>query len=150
MIKEKTHLEYQEILNPTDEYLLFDKIGADAALEKGRTKMKTFGFFIKDDLGKILGGVTALIIYGSLYIDLLWVDEKLRHQGWGTKLALEAEKVGKDHLCPFATVNTMESETVPFFQKLGYELEFAQEGYEKNAKMHFLKKTFISVKDHSV
>ena len=33
--------------------------------------------------------------------------------------------------CTFATVNTMDWEALPFYQKLGYEVECIRDGFEK-------------------
>jgi hypothetical protein len=34
----------------------------------------------------------------------------------------------------------MDWEALPFYQKLGYEVEFTREGFQKNSKMYFLRK----------
>ena len=45
--------------------------------------------------GHVLGGAYGDTHYGWLYLSLLWVDEALRGQGWGTRLVelFEAEAV---------------------------------------------------------
>ena len=30
-------------------------------------------------------GISGIALYGSLYIDSLWIDKVIRRQGWGTK-----------------------------------------------------------------
>jgi ribosomal protein S18 acetylase RimI-like enzyme len=40
----------------------------------------------------------------------------------------------------FVTLTTMDWEALPFYRKLGYEVEFVREGYEKNSKMYALRK----------
>jgi len=40
----------------------------------------------------------------------------------------------------FATVNTMDWEALSFYQKLGYNIEFTREGFEKDSKMFMLRK----------
>ena len=78
--------------------------------------------------------------YGCLYVDMLWLKEELRHQGLGKKLMMEAEKIGRECQCSFATVNTMDWEALTFYQKLGYDIEFIREGYVKESKMYMLRK----------
>jgi ribosomal protein S18 acetylase RimI-like enzyme len=73
-------------------------------------------------------------------VDSLWVDKTLRNQGWGTKLMQEAEKIGKEKGARFVTVNTMDWEALPFYQKLRYAIEFTREGYDKNSTMFMLRK----------
>ncbi len=52
----------------------------------------------------------------------------------------EAEKIGHQHGVRFATVNTMDWEALPFYEKLGYSVEFTREGYDKESKMFMLRK----------
>jgi len=53
----------------------------------------------------------------------------------------EAEKIGVEQGALFVTLNTMDWEALPFYQKLGYSIEFIREGYEKDSKMFMLRKT---------
>lgn len=55
----------------------------------------------------------------------------------------EAEKVGRNNAASFVTLNTMDWEALPFYQKLGYEVEFTREGYEKESKMFMLRKNLL-------
>jgi ribosomal protein S18 acetylase RimI-like enzyme len=88
----------------------------------------------------ILGGVSGTTFYGSLHVDGLWITPSLRHQRWGTKLMQEVEQIGKRRGAKFATLNTMDWEALPFYEKLGYSIEFTRQGYEKSSKMFMLRK----------
>ena len=132
--------EYQNIPHQEDEEILFNGINDDAVIKKKMSRMDSFGIFIKDSNGIILGGITGVTLFGRLYIDMLWINEKLRHQGFGKKLMLEAEKIGYERKCTFSTVNTMDWQALTFYQNQGYEIEFIQEGYENNSKMYQLRK----------
>ncbi|MBS4168989.1 GNAT family N-acetyltransferase [Parachlamydia sp. AcF125] len=122
------------------EDILFNGINEEAGRVKGLNPIRTFCFSIENSQKEILGGVNGIAYYGCLYVDMLWVSSKLRNKGWGTKLMQQAETLGKQEDCSFATVNTMDWEALPFYQKLGYTIEFVREGYQKNSKMYFLKK----------
>lgn len=52
----------------------------------------------------------------------------------------EAETIGYKRSCTFATVATMDWEAPPFYQKLGYAIEFVREGYENNSQLYMLRK----------
>lgn len=140
------HLEHQKAISKEAETLLFEGISHEAFLTKGMSSLLPFGIFIKDKGENICGGATGSLFYGSLYIDMLWVDKSLRRKGWGAKLMHAAEKMGREHNCTFATLNTMDWEALPFYQKLGYEIEFTREGYEKKSKMFLLRKSLSSPK----
>ncbi|MCE5295344.1 MAG: GNAT family N-acetyltransferase [Chlamydiales bacterium] len=126
--------------SPKLEAILYAGLNDEAVAGKGMNRVSTFGICIKNETHKILGGAKGALLYGNLYVDSLWIDSKIRHEGWGAKLMAEAEKVGKENGCTFATVNTMDWEALPFYQKLGYNIEFTREGFEKNSKMFMLRK----------
>lgn len=122
------------------EEILFSGISAEAFQAKRLSPIQPFSIFIKDRKNVVLGGVSGTTFYGSLYVDSLWVNPSLRHQGWGTKLMNEAEKIGTERGARFVTLNTMDWEAFPFYQKLGYSLEFIREGYDNDSKMFMLRK----------
>jgi len=128
--------------DPDLETLLYDGLNSHAKLAKDMSCVRTFGIYIKDDTQVTMGGAKGAIVYGNLHVDTLWLDKKIRYSGWGTKLMREAEGIGKDCGCTFATVNTMDWEALHFYQKLGYHIEFTRGGYENNSKMYMLRKDF--------
>jgi ribosomal protein S18 acetylase RimI-like enzyme len=134
------HFEYQEEPIQEDEQVLNDGISDEAAMKKNMERIKPFRVFIKDAHGTVLGGASGTIFYGSLYVDMLWLKKELRHQGLGKKLMTEAEKIGRNKQCKFVTLNTMDWESLPFYQKLGYEIEFVRQGYANESKMYMLRK----------
>ena len=136
------HLEPHYSIPPEHEKILFQGISKDALLVKGFPPIQALSVFLKDPEKNIWGGITGVTMYGSLYIDMLWVDQSLRHQGWGSKLMREAEKMGRERGASFSTLNTMDWEALPFYQKLGYSIEFIREGYEMGSKMFLLRKKF--------
>lgn len=122
------------------ETLLFEGINDEAVLTKGMDPIRTFSICIEGLSQELLGGAKGVTYYGCLYIDMLWIDRSLRHQGWGSKVMMEAERIGRERGCTFATVNTMDWEALSFYQKRGYVIEFTREGYAKDSKMFMLKK----------
>ena len=139
MKKPLYRLEYYESI--PYEQVLYQGISEEAFRAKGLPPIKPFSIFIQDPDENVLGGVSCVTFYGSIYIDSLWIDASLRHQGWGTKLIEEAERTGRMRGAHFATLNTMDWEAVPFYQKLGYSIEFIREGYNQNSKMFMLRKS---------
>jgi ribosomal protein S18 acetylase RimI-like enzyme len=135
------HLEQQDTIPKEYEEVLYQELSDDAFRAKGLSPIRPFSIFLKDGKQKILGGITGTTFYGSLYVDSLWIDTTLRHQGWGTKLMHAAEKIGRERGAQFATLNTMDWEALPFYQKLGYAIEFTREGYQRDSKMFMLRKS---------
>jgi ribosomal protein S18 acetylase RimI-like enzyme len=137
---EEYYFEYQEASMQKDEQVLYDGLNDEAVLKKNMERTQPISIFIKDANRTVLGGISFIIFYGSLYIDMLWLKGALRHQGLGKKLMMEAEKIGGQKGCTFVTLNTMDWEALPFYQKLGYEIEFVRKGYSNGSEMYLLRK----------
>lgn len=134
-------LDHHNTIPAEYEGILFKGISDYAFHKKALSPIQPFSIFIKDQRQSVLGGISGFTFYGSLYIDSLWIDQTIRYQGWGTKLMREAEKIGKERGASFITLNTMDWEGLPFYQKLGYSIEFIREGYEKDSKMYMLRRS---------
>lgn len=133
-------LEYKETPSHEEEMALLNGINEESYNAKQLSPITAFSYFIKNGQGKVLAGVKGVTYYGCLYVDTLWVAADFRHKGWGTKLMAASEELGKQRSCRFSTVATMDWEALPFYQKLGYQIEYIREGYDKNSKMYVLRK----------
>lgn len=122
--------------------LLGQGIAGYAKEARGQEPIIPYGFFLRDDQNETKGGCNGVMFYGCLYIDQLWVEDSLRHQGYGVKLMQAAEKLGQKNNCLFATVNTMDWEALDFYKKLGYHVEFERKGFSKNSIFYFMRKDF--------
>jgi ribosomal protein S18 acetylase RimI-like enzyme len=134
------HFEYQEELVQQDLNVISDGLAEEDILRKGMEPARPFGIFIKKPNEMAIGGINGFFSYGCLYLEMLWVKPEWRRQGLGKKLVIESEKIGREKKCTFATLNTMDWEALSFYQKLGYEIEFVREGFEKESKMYMLRK----------
>lgn len=143
-------LSFTENPDPDDVQVLTSGIKAYAKQEKGFESLDFFACFIHDSDNTIVGGCSGGTLYGGLHIDNLWVSERIRHKGWGTKLMHSALKYGQKKGCAFATVNTMDWEAIEFYQKLGFKLEFERHGFQKNSVFYFLRKEFQESANTSV
>lgn len=123
------------------ESILFKGISEEASQKKNMSPITSFSLFLKDQK-EVVGGISAASVYGSLHIDSLWVSLRARKKGVATYLMKEVEKWGKENKTFFATVHTMDFEALPFYQKLGYSIEFIREGYSGDSKMFLLRKAF--------
>jgi GNAT superfamily N-acetyltransferase len=134
-------IELQESSSEDCSELLFIGVNEAAKQAKGMRPMQTFSLAVKDSKDQIVGGANGVVYYGCLYVDMLWIDKAARHLGLGSKLMHKAEQIGRQNQATFATVNTMDWEALNFYQKLGYDVEFIREGYEKDSKMFMLRKS---------
>lgn len=99
-----------------------------------------FSIFLKNDSGKIFGGIQAFFDTESIYIDILWVEENLRKQGYGTKLLEAAEQEAINNGCIFSTTDTWDFQAEKFYLKNGYERMGEIKNYWFNHSRIFLRK----------
>ena len=97
---------------------------------------------ITDDNGKTIAGCVARMYCWSVaYIDTLWVDEKYRGKGLGSKLLAEVEKTAKDKGCYLIHLDTFDFQAKEFYEKQGYELFGVLEDCPKgHCRYYFTKK----------
>ena len=67
---------------------------------------RAFSIFLKNESGKVFGGIQAFFDSESIYIDVLWVEDTLKKQGYGTKLLEAAEQEAIKNGCVFSLVDT--------------------------------------------
>lgn len=97
---------------------------------------------ITDDKGKIIAGCVARIYcWNVAYIDTLWVDEKYRGTGLGTKLLAEVEKTAKDKGCYLIHLDTFDFQAKEFYERQGYKVFGVLEDCPKEHCRYYLKKT---------
>lgn len=89
-----------------------------------------------------VGGISGYIFYGSLVIDVLWIDKKYRKNGIGKQLLKFAEDIAIKENLLIITISTMEWwDVVNFYKKNGYKIEFIRTGFAKNKKqIHLIKR----------
>lgn len=95
---------------------------------------------LKDESGHVFGGILCETFSYSLYIDVMWVHESLRDQGYGKALILEAERIAREHGCTFAHTCTFSYQNPPFYQAMGYSVFAVLDDYPNSIKQYFLKK----------
>lgn len=82
---------------------------------------KSFSVYLKDGNNNICGGILAWLHSESVYIDVLWLDEKLRKQGYGRKLLQAAEAEAIKNGCHYSTLDTYSFQAEEFYLNNGYE-----------------------------
>jgi GNAT superfamily N-acetyltransferase len=108
--------------------------------EMGQTRDKEFSVFLKNNLGQVFGGIQAQFDTESVYIEALWVDEKLRNKGYGKKLLYAAELEAKKNGCVFSILDTWDFQAPDFYLKNGYKPIGEIKKYWREHSRIFLKK----------
>jgi GNAT superfamily N-acetyltransferase len=89
--------------------------------EKVGESPKEFCIYLRDDSNTIQGGIFAVSYSDSIHIILMWMDEKLRSKGFGTKLIKAAEEEGIKRKCAYSYVDTFSFQAEGFYRKCGYQ-----------------------------
>jgi len=127
-----------------DMLVMVEGMGGNILKHLGNIELgKSVRIFLHDKENKTVGGIAGDIFGGWIYISLLWVDERLRNQGFGiellNRLELEAIQLG----CKYAHVDTYSFEAKPFYEHAGYEVFAILDDYPPGHCKYFLKKTFV-------
>lgn len=75
---------------------------------------------LRDDDGRIVGGLIGELKWDWLHVDLLWIDEAHRGKGHGEALVAMAESAAREHGKRGVYLSTMSLQAPDFYPKLGY------------------------------
>ena len=78
---------------------------------------------IENEDGKIIGGCIAQAYeyhWSRVLLEELWVDERYRHQGLGSMIIREVERIAREKGCRVVTLGTASYMARPFYEKHGY------------------------------
>lgn len=101
---------------------------------------KGLSVFLKNDSGKVFGGIQAFFDSETIYIDKLWVEESLQKNGYGTKLIEAAEREAIKNGCVYSTVDTWDFQAEGFYLKNGYKRIGELKNYWQGHSKIFLRK----------
>jgi GNAT superfamily N-acetyltransferase len=128
---------------PTPDDMLAVRTGLRAynASQVGPGDYSEFAVYVRDGDGTILGGILAEAGRGWLHVSILWVDERLRGQGYGARLLSAAEEEGHRLGCHGVYLDTFSFQARPFYEHLGYEVYGTLDDYPAGHQRYFLRKS---------
>jgi ribosomal protein S18 acetylase RimI-like enzyme len=94
---------------------------------------------LRDEEHHVVGGALGWTKRGWLEINVVWVHEGLRGQGYGTQLMRAAEQEAIARGCRQVYLSTFNFQAPEFYRKLGYEEIGRLEGH-KDIRYHFQKR----------
>ena len=95
---------------------------------------------LRDGEGAVRGGVVARVALDTVYIDIVWIDERLRGGGHGRRMMEQVEEKARGLGARIAWLYTLSWQARPFYEKLGYRL-FAEMPFATGAhRRYFMRK----------
>lgn len=108
--------------------------------QAGDDSGKNLCYVLQSSAGEIVGGVIGATYWNWLYINLMWVQEDLRGQGYGQQLLTLAEDEARKRGAKHAYLDTFSFQAPDFYQKFGYQ-EFGRlEDFPPGHTRYFMTK----------
>ena len=96
--------------------------------------------FVRDAHGTLVGGLLGVFYWSWLYVDILWLSEEIRAQGYGSRLLAEAERMAVERGCVGVQLDTMSFQALPFYERHGYTVFGALDNFPPGHRKYFLQK----------
>ena len=121
--------------------VLLEGLGRNILKHLGNVELgRSLKIFLRDKENRTVGGITADLFGGWAYISLLWVEESLRNQGFGSELLRRLEREAVSLGCTKAHLDTYSFEARPFYEKAGYQVFGKLDDYPAGHCKYFLWK----------
>jgi GNAT superfamily N-acetyltransferase len=89
---------------------------------------------------KIVGGIVGEVWTTVLFIQLFWMEQKLRGKDYGTRLIKAIEDEARKFGATRSYLDTMSFQAPGFYRACGYEEFGSIEGYPKGVTRHWFTK----------
>jgi len=137
-------MEYHvKIIDPTNDeerYFLFERLTEFNLPYLGKNQERKVVLGVDDEAERRIAGLAATITYDTMYVERLWVDEKVRSSGIGRKLMLQAERIAKHSGCRMIHLFTYDFQAPDFYERLGFEQWGVLEGFPNgHCQLHYRK-----------
>ena len=96
--------------------------------------------FVREPQGDLIAGLLAILFWGWLHIETIWVDESHRRRGYATRLIGLAETFGADRGCRFSLLDTFSFQARPLYGNLGYKVVATLPAYAGHHERYFMVK----------
>ncbi|WEX11257.1 GNAT family N-acetyltransferase [Chelativorans sp. AA-79] len=107
--------------DPRELAFLGERLAAFNDGDVGPSQKKPLAVFVRGEDGTILAGISGYTAWGWLYVQWLWVDEKLRGQGMAGRMLQAAEKESVARGCHGAFIDTFNPKAAKTYRRQGYE-----------------------------
>ena len=100
---------------------------------------------VRDDKGRLLGGLILQSYWRESYIELLWLSARARRAGYGSQLIEEAERRARRRGSRLIHLNTYSFQAPGFYEKHGYQRFGGISGSPQGESRHFYVKRLPAI-----
>ena len=104
-----------------DVALLEEQVAAAAIAAAGLGDEQEFAIFARDDDGRVVAGISAIVWGGYCELQAMWVEESLRSRGLAFALIVGAEDEARRRGCALVVLHAYDLLTRGLYERLGYE-----------------------------
>jgi GNAT superfamily N-acetyltransferase len=97
-------------------------------------------FVLRAPDDSVVGGIIGATYWNWCYINLLWVKDELRGQGYGHRLLELAEDEGRKRGAEYAYLDTFSFQTPDFYTRHGYQVFGELKEFPPGHQRYFMKK----------
>jgi GNAT superfamily N-acetyltransferase len=101
--------------------LLEERVAAAAIAAGGFAEEQEFGIFARDEEGRVLAGISAIVWGGCCELQAMWVEESLRHRGLARALLAGAETEARRRGCALVAFHAYDLLVRGLYERLGYD-----------------------------
>jgi Predicted acetyltransferase len=125
-----------------DRQAILDALKAHNAVMLGPSDRLDLFIPLKDEDGKTDGGLVGYTGRGWLYVEMLFVPERLRGRGMAGKLLQMAEDAARARGCKGAYIDTINPVARRAYERQGYEPFGTLENFTREFSIVWLRKLF--------
>jgi GNAT superfamily N-acetyltransferase len=105
---------------PHEVAFLGERLAAFNDSDVGASGRKALAVLVRDEDGAVIAGISGYTAWGWLYVQWLWVDDRLRGQRMAGKMLDAAEREALARGCHGALIDTFNPKALKAYERRGY------------------------------
>ena len=97
-------------------------------------------FVLKSADDEMVGGVIGVVYWDWFSLDLMWMEEEYRGQGYGHRLLTLAEEKARNRGARHAHLDTFSFQAPAFYEKHGYEIFGELRDFPAGHQRYYMRK----------
>lgn len=123
-----------------DHDIIYARLVEFEADKAGPPEILPLAVLLKDEVGTTIGGLWGTSVFRWLVVSLVFIPERCRGDGFGTKIMAEAERIAKERGCIGIWLDTYSFQAPAFYERLGFERFGAVDDHPPGRSRIFMRK----------